>query len=54
MKKDKLSVKIGSDEEVYWTRVKEQTEKSLVDAKDILKFHEAVLELTIQKLKEAK
>ncbi len=49
MKNKDLGVKIGSEEEAYWTRIKNDTANQIKQLKNQLKFTEAVLELATKK-----
>ena len=51
-KKEKLSIKIGSREEVFWTRVKEINEEVLANLEEEIKLKKAVIEMAEQKIKE--
>lgn len=50
-KDEKPTVKIGTKEEEYWTRVKQSTETSLKEAREKLTFLEATLEMVEEKIR---
>ena len=45
-------VKIGTKEEAYWTDVKEKTLKEITTLKKMLKFNEAILSMSEQKIED--
>ena len=49
-KKDEIHVKIGSKDEAYWTRVKEQSEKLINDGRNEIIINERILALAIEKI----
>ena len=53
MKLTKKDFKIGNDEEVYWTEIKEMVAKQVKDIEKSLKFQKAILEMAKERIKDA-
>lgn len=49
-----LGIKIGSEDEAFWTGIKEKTETELITLRKMLKFNEAILEMALIKITESK
>lgn len=47
-------IKIVSEDEAFWTDLKEKSEAEVENSKKILKFNEAVLDMANKKLEEIK
>lgn len=44
--------KIVSKEEAFWTEVKERTEKEIETLEKMIKFNQAILEMSLSKIKD--
>ena len=53
-KSEEPSIVIGTEDEAYWTKIREQTENSLKEAKEKVKFLEGVLEHSNRRIEEEK
>ena len=49
-----LKLKIGSEEEVFWTRVKDMSAQEVKDAKNSILLNEELVKLAEKKLEELK
>ena len=53
MTKDKIDVKIGSEDMVFWEEVKKKTTEEIKTMTKMVKFNEAILEMAKEKYSEA-
>ena len=54
VKKEDLGIKIGTEEEVVWTKVKRESEILIKQSKDNLMIQKEILKLAERKIQEEK
>jgi len=53
-KQKNIKVKIGTQDEAFWTDIKKKTEQEIVGLEKMLKFNRSLLEMCEEKIKKAK